>query len=368
MKFALDDEQQLVVSTIRKFVDKEMAAWAGDADRDGTPPTRLLATAGEIGFLVDAVPASADGLLEDDYSHLLRALRSVELGRGCSAMAALLECNVEPCLAATTWGTDQLKQELFASITAGGLATTAYDARQRLSVRADGGGARVSGRLGPVPALAGASHLLLIAGGDTPVVAIMPTETATVEPVVPSGWRCARWASLLCDDVAVPASHVLATGDEAVAASATILAWYRTNLAARAIGVAIAAMKHAERYGEERIQFGQPIGTFQSLARLRDASETAAAAGRLLVLEAAWQLDTGHAAAADTASRARDFASNVVSRATIDAVQMYGGYGFVNDYPVEKLMRDARAYEVLAGNEGLQRVLTQTASAAAEVR
>ena len=118
-------------------------------------------------------------------------------------------------------------------------------------------------------------------------------------------------------------------------------------------------MEHAESYAKERVQFGQPIGNFESLIRLRDDAMTTAAAARLLALHAAWQLDRGLPAAADTASRARVIAGDAVTRATIDAVQIFGGYGFVNDYPVEKLMRDARAFEALHGDERLGRVLAQ---------
>lgn len=356
MNFALDDDQRLIVSTIRRFVDAEIAAAAADADRNAAAPDKLLATAGEIGFLIDAVPADADGLLEDEYSHLVRALRGIELGRGCSAMAALLEANVEPALAVGRWGSDAARAELFESLTAGGLATLAHDTTGSLTVRRAGDGLTISGQLGPVPVLEGASHLLLIARTDGErAVALVPTASFTTEAVTPSGWRCARWARAAFDDVAVPATHVLADDT----AADTILAWHRTSLAARAIGVSIASMAHAAQYGEERVQFGQPIGTFESLIRLRDRNETATAAGRLLALEAAWQLDRGSANAHDTASRARDFAADVVARATIDGVQIFGGYGFVNDYPVEKLMRDARAYDVLIGNEGLDRVLAR---------
>nr|MBA3538952.1 acyl-CoA dehydrogenase [Deltaproteobacteria bacterium] len=143
---------------------------------------------------------------------------------------------------------------------------------------------------------------------------------------------------------------------------AQVLAWARTSLAARAVGVAIAAMDHAERYAAERVQFGQPIGTFESLIRLRDDALTNATAARLLVLNAGWALDQGHADAGELASRARVLAGDVVARSTIDAVQIFGGYGFVNDYPVEKLMRDARAFEALHGDERLGRVLRQKES------
>jgi alkylation response protein AidB-like acyl-CoA dehydrogenase len=124
-------------------------------------------------------------------------------------------------------------------------------------------------------------------------------------------------------------------------------------------------MEHAARYATERVQFGQPIGTFESIIRLRDDAETGAAAARLLALHAAWLLDRGdrdRRAALDTASRARVLAGDVVARATVDAVQIFGGYGFVNDYPVEKLMRDARAFEALLGDERMDRVLAIKAS------
>jgi acyl-CoA dehydrogenase len=111
------------------------------------------------------------------------------------------------------------------------------------------------------------------------------------------------------------------------------------------------------------VQFGQPIGTFEALIRLRDDAETGAAAARLMALWAAWAIDSKAANAADAASRARVLAGAVVARATIDAVQIFGGYGFVNDYPVEKLMRDARAFEVLLGDERLDRVLARKAVA-----
>jgi alkylation response protein AidB-like acyl-CoA dehydrogenase len=136
-----------------------------------------------------------------------------------------------------------------------------------------------------------------------------------------------------------------------------VLTWARASLAARAAGVATAAMEYAEHYAAERIQFGQPIGKFESLIRLRDDAQTSAGAAKLCALHAAWAIDKGLASANDLASRARVLAGDTVAKSTIDAVQIFGGYGFVNDYPVEKLMRDARAFEALYGDERLGRVL-----------
>jgi len=360
MDFALDQDQQLIVETVRRFADRDLRAWAADADRAGTAPDRLAHVAGELGFFLDAVPADAGGLLEGPYSHATRALRGHELGRGCAALAALLECNVEPALATSQWGTAAAKQALFASLTSGGLATFVHDSRHTLAVVAEGDAVRISGKLGPAPALATASHVL-VATKD--LLALVSTDGMRREAITPSGWRAAKWATATLESHKVAADFVLARGAAATDATAEVLAWARTSLAARAVGVAVGAMEHAEKYAKERVQFGQPIGTFESLIRLRDDALTNAAAARLLALHAAWQLDTKHVGAPDTASRARVIAGDVVTRATIDAVQIFGGYGFVNDYPVEKLMRDARAFEALHGDERLGRVLAQKAVA-----
>ena len=354
MDFQLDDEQALIVQTLRRFAERDLRAWAADADRAGEPPGRLAAAGAELGLFLDAVPADAGGLLDGPYSHLARALRGFELGRGCAALAALLEANVEPALAVARWGSPAAQQALLPALAAGGLAALAHDSRGALELTQAGGQLRVTGKLGPVPALAAASHVLVVAPD---ALLLLPTEPLPRTPIAPSGWRAARWATAQLDAHPVPEELVLARGEDARRAGAEILAWARVSLAARAAGVATAAMEHAAAYAAERIQFGQPIGTFESLIRLRDDAQTATLAARLFALQAAWALDRQLPEAADLASRARVLAGDAVARATIDAVQIYGGYGFVNDFPVEKLMRDARAFEALHGDERLGRVL-----------
>jgi butyryl-CoA dehydrogenase len=354
MDFQLDDEQDLIAQTVRRFADRDLRAWAADADRAGAPPERLAAAGAELGFFVDAVPADAGGMLEGAYSHTARALRGFELGRGCAALGALLETNVEPALAVGAWGSAAAKRALFPALASGGLAALAHDSRGALEVTEAGGELRVTGKLGPVPALAAAGHVLVVARD---LVFLAPTDGMARTPMTPSGWRAARWATAQLDAHRVPADLVLARGEAARRAGTGVLAWARASLAARAAGVAAIAMEHAGAYARERVQYGQPIGTFESLIRLRDDAQTMTIAARLLALHAGWALDRGLPEAPDLASRARVLAGDVVARATIAAIQTYGGYGFVNDFPVEKLMRDARAFEALHGDERLGRVL-----------
>ena len=354
MDFRLDDEQEMIVQTVRRFVERDLRGWAADADRTGAPPDRLYAAGAELGCFVDAVPAASGGLLDGSYSHITRALRGFELGRGCAGLAALLETNVEPALAVSAWGSAAAKQSLFGSLGAGGLACFVHDSRGTLTLADVGGELRVSGKLGPVPALATASHVLVAAPG---ALFLLATEDIARQPITPSGWRAARWATATLDAHPVAADFVLARGAHAAAASAEVLSWIRTSLSARAAGVATGAMEHADRYARERVQFGQPIAQFESLIRLRDDALTGAAAARLMALHAAWALDARAAAAPDAASRARVLAGDVVARATVDAVQIFGGYGYTKEYPVEKLMRDAKLLQIYEGTSQIQRIV-----------
>jgi alkylation response protein AidB-like acyl-CoA dehydrogenase len=346
MNFALDDDQQLIVETVRRFAERDLRGWSAEADRAGAAPDRLATVGGDLGFFTDAVPADAGGMLEGAYSHATRALRGYELGRGCAALAALLETNVEPALAVGKWGSAAAKSALFASLTSGGLAAFAHDSRGLVTLDGD----RITGKIGPVPALARAKHVV-IALSNALVLATPEGVTA----MTPSGWRAGAWATATFAGAQV---EVLSRD---AAAIAEVLSWARVSLAARAAGVASVAMDHADAYAKERIQFGQAIGTFESLIRLRDDAQTAAHAAKIVAIHAAWAIDTHQQNAADLASRARVIGGDTVARATIDAVQIFGGYGFVNDYPVEKLMRDARAFEALHGDERLGRVLAQKA-------
>ncbi|MGE0550737.1 MAG: acyl-CoA dehydrogenase family protein [Kofleriaceae bacterium] len=360
MQFALDSEQDLTVQTLRRFADRDLRSWAADADRAAAPPAKLAATAGDLGFMLDAVPSEAGGLLDGDYSHLTRVLRGYELGRGCAALAALLETNVEPALAVATWGSDAAKRSLFGALSSGGYAALYHDSRGQLQLTSEGSDLCITGKLGPCPALGVASHVV-IATGDA-LVLLPITSDIQRTAIAPSGWRAAQWGTANLDATKLSGDFVLARGDAARQAVTDVLSWARVSLAARAAGVAAAAMEHAQSYAAERIQFGQPIGTFESIIRLRDDAQTQTAAARLFALHAAWAIDQRRPDAADLASRARVLANDAVSRATIDAVQIYGGYGFVNDFPVEKLMRDARAFEALHGDERLSRVLAAKAS------
>jgi acyl-CoA dehydrogenase len=130
----------------------------------------------------------------------------------------------------------------------------------------------------------------------------------------------------------------------------------RTLIGAGAVGVAQAAYEYAYDYAQEREQFGQPIGRFQSIAFMLADMTTAIEAARLLVWKAAWLYDQSQPCTKES-SMAKAFAADVAMRVTTDAVQILGGYGYMREYPVEKWMRDAKIMQIYEGTAQIQRLI-----------
>jgi alkylation response protein AidB-like acyl-CoA dehydrogenase len=347
MQFELTQDEALVSETFRRFADRGMRPAAADADREARIPAPLLQQAVDLGFFADAVVERAGGFLEGAYSHRSRALRGLHLGWGCPAMAEVFERGVElALLLAEVGGFDEVLADL---ATPDGTAVLVRN-DGRLGVLVDGAEARVLGVLPAVPGAAlskwlaiastepGAEGLFLVSLADT------ERQDATAEAWKASGAQRIGLGGVAARVVTTDVERVTRLLDEA-----------KVSLAARAVGAARAAIEFAEAYGRDRVQFDQPIGEFEALRELVDASRVNIEAAEALVLRAAAELDA-RTGPAPLASMARRFASDVVRRAAVDAVQIYGGYGYVNDYPVEKLMRDATAFAVRFGSESFERV------------
>src|SRR5690606_16582955 len=130
-----------------------------------------------------------------------------ELGRGCAALAALLESNVEPALAVARWGSAEMQHQIFSELNSGALLAMTHDNRGLLDVRDDGKSKTLRGTTAPVPGAALASHLLVLAGdqGGAQVIALLPKGSATVAPIECSGWRAGAWASWTFADAVIEA-------------------------------------------------------------------------------------------------------------------------------------------------------------------
>jgi alkylation response protein AidB-like acyl-CoA dehydrogenase len=170
------------------------------------------------------------------------------------------------------------------------------------------------------------------------------------------GLRASNTCSVYFQELALPADHLVGGAGSGYGYALGALDGGRLGVAAQACGIARAALEHATRYARERRQFGRAIGEQQAIQFKLAEMATQLAAAQALVHEAARRRDAGEPLRA-WASRAKLFASEMAMRVTTDAVQVFGGYGYMRDYPVERLMRDAKVTSIYEGTSEVQRIV-----------
>ena len=170
------------------------------------------------------------------------------------------------------------------------------------------------------------------------------------------GQRATDTAALSFEDVRVPAENRLGGEGDGWKIAMQTLDGTRPGTAAGAVGVARAAFEHACAYARTRVTFGQPIAMHQGISFLIADAATEIEAARLLVWKSAWLIDQGRRATLES-SHAKRFAADACMKITTDAVQIFGGYGYMREYPVEKLMRDAKLYQIYEGTSQIQRLV-----------
>jgi acyl-CoA dehydrogenase len=170
------------------------------------------------------------------------------------------------------------------------------------------------------------------------------------------GQRATDTSALAFQDVRVPVENRLGEEGEGFKIAMKTLDFTRPGTAAGAVGVAQAAYDYAVDYAKTRVQFGQPIAMNQGVSFLVADMATEIEAARLLVWQAAWLADQGKRATLQS-SFAKRFSADTAMKVTTDAVQIFGGYGYIKEYPVEKLMRDAKLFQIYEGTSQIQRLV-----------
>lgn len=353
MDFRLNDDQRMLYDSVKRFANQVVRTAAPHLDLEAKMDANLFKAATELGLPLDALPAAHGGYLEGPFSHLSRALRDDQLGNACAGVAHQLESITDIALAIGS-GNEKTQAKWFKHIAGQAYATGAIlGTNDSFTATANSGGYLVSGSQSAV-LLAESAHVWLIkatAAGKTVLLLLAGksggAETFTISS---TGWRACDMADVNLADIKVDADDVLAEGAEADAIWETLLDGARLSVAARGVGVAQAAVDFAQQYANDRVQFQRPIAKFQAIAQMLEESKSAIAAARLLVQHTASRLDSGEKLSTDIRN-VKAHVSRVLTRATIDAVQVLGGYGFVNDYPVEKYYRDARVFEAIYGRD-----------------
>ncbi|HLV16641.1 MAG TPA: acyl-CoA dehydrogenase family protein [Pseudomonas sp.] len=371
MDFEPSDEQRLLIDSARAFASHELAPHAADWDREHHFPVEVLRRAASQGYLALYLDAADGGL---GLSRLSASLIFEQLAAGCVATAAYMTIHnmvgwVLASFAAPTlkaaWLPRLISGELLASYCLTEPQVGSDAAHLQTRARRDGGHYLLSGSKCFISG-AGATQLLLVMA-RTGEAGARGISCFLVEADAPGirygrneikmGWRAQPTRTIHFDNVRVPAGQLVGTEGQGFSYAMRALDGGRINIASCSLGAAQAALEQTCRYLGERQQFGRPLADFQALQfRLADML-TALVASRQMVRLAADRLDRGHPEAGLYCAMAKRFATDQCFELCNQALQLHGGYGYLNDYPLERWVRDTRVHQILEGTNEIMRVI-----------
>src|SRR5215216_3099111 len=368
--FTLTDEQRALREMAHDFAVKEIRPVAWEYDRDGTWPDEVLRKAWELGLMNMHTPEEYGG---PGASYLEGALVEEELSWGCSGIATSISANGLASAPLGVAASEELKKTYL------GMLAEEYKLASFCLTEPDAG-SDVSGmrttavRKGDKYVINGSKCFITNGGyADWYTVyaktdkeaghrgiscfVVPKDDTVTVDKKEDKmGQRASNTATITFNETEVPEATLLGEENHGFKLAMMTLDRTRPGVAAMAVGIARAALEFASDYSKERVQFGVPIAMHQAVAFMIDDMATKVEASRLLVWQSAVLLDQGKRNTL-AASHAKRFAADSAMEVTTDAVQVYGGYGFIKEYPVEKLMRDAKIMQLYEGTSQIQRLV-----------
>ncbi|MGW9131748.1 acyl-CoA dehydrogenase family protein [Streptomyces sp. NPDC055681] len=372
MNLELSEEQEAVRQLAKDFVAREITPHVVEWDRAENVDRSIVKKLGSLGFLGLTVPEEYGG---SDGDHLAYCLVTEELGRGDSSVRGIVSVSLG-LVAKTiaTWGDEEQKRQWLPGLTAGeaigcfGLTEpgTGSDAGN-LTTKAvrEGDAYVINGTKMFITNGTWADVVLLFARtGDTPghkgiSAFLVPTDTPgltrrTIHGKL--GLRGQATAEVVLEDVRLPATTLLGPEGKGFSIAMSALAKGRMSVAAGCVGIAQAALDAAVGYAGEREQFGKSIASYQLVQELISDIAVDVDAARLLTWRVADLIDRGQDFAT-AASKAKLFASEAAVRAANNALQVFGGYGYIDEYPVGKLLRDARVMTLYEGTSQIQKLI-----------
>jgi butyryl-CoA dehydrogenase len=372
MDLELSEEQLLIQKTAREFAKSEVAPQAAKNDREHRFPADLVKRMAELGFLGMAVPETWGGAGMDTVAYVL-ALE--EISRACASTGVIMSVNNSlVCDPVWKFGTDKQKQEWLVPLARGQkLGCYALSepeagsdaANQRTIATRDGAGWVVSGTKNFITNGPNADVVVLFTNsepgrghkGITAFLVPMDAKGLARGPADKKlGIRASQSCQLFLEEVRLGAEHVLGEPGEGFKVAMHTLDGGRIGIAAQALGISRACLEESIGYAKTRKTFGTPIANHQAIQwKIADMAADLDAA-RLLTWRAATLKDKGARHTAES-SMAKLFASDVANRAAREAVQVFGGYGYLEDYPVERLLRDAKITEIYEGTSEIQRLV-----------
>ncbi|MDR5796957.1 acyl-CoA dehydrogenase family protein [Caballeronia sp. LZ008] len=368
----LTEEQRMIRDAARQFATEVLAPNAGQWDKDGAIPDAVVRQLGELGLLGMIVPAELGGTFSDYTAY---ALAMEEIAAGCASCATMMSVhNSVGCGPILAYGTDAQKAEWLPKLASGEVIGAfcltepqAGSEANNLRVRAveKDGKWVISGSKQFVTngKRAGVAIVFAVTDPDQGKrglsAFIVPTDTPGFNVGAPEhklGIRASDTCPINFDDCAIPAANLLGKRGEGLKIALSNLEGGRIGIAAQALGIARAAFDAARAYAKERVQFGKPIQEHQSVANMLADMQTQINAARLLIHHAA-RMRTEGVPCLSEASQAKLYASEMAERVCSDAIQIHGGYGYLQDYPVERHYRDARITQIYEGTSEVQRMV-----------
>jgi butyryl-CoA dehydrogenase len=372
MDFELTDEQRLIRETARAFTDNEIVERARENDRNEHFDLELIAKLADQGYLGAIVPREYGGA-ELDY--LTYALIVEEVGRGCSAMRTVISVQTSlVCSSILRWGTEEQKQRYLPKLCSGewlgcfGLTepdTGSDAANQKTRATKVDGGWRINGAKMWI-SMGDYAKLALIFAQTDPEKAHRGLACFLVETDQPGfqpqpihhkmGLRGSDSAAISLDDVEVADDALLGEVGDGFKVAMTALDSGRYSVAAGCVGICQGSLEASVRYSKERIQFGRPIASFQLVQEMISDIAVQTDAARMLVWRAGHLKDTGKPSTTET-SMAKLFATEAAVQCANTAIQVHGGSGYVDDYPVERYFRDVRVTTLYEGTSQIQKLI-----------
>jgi acyl-CoA dehydrogenase len=368
--FTLTDEQKNLRELAHDFAEKEIRPVAWEYDKEGTWPADVFQKAHDVGLMNTHVPEEYGG---PGLSYLDGCLIEEELSWGCSGITTSLGANGLAAAPVILAGSEEVKKQYlgmlteelkYASfcLTEPGAGSDVSSMRTRAVRKGDK--YVITGQKCFITNGSHADWYTVYAKTDPDAghrgisAFVVPRdETVIIDKKEDKlGQRASNTATVTFNETEIPADHILGEENKGFKIAMMTLDRTRPGVAAMATGIARAALEFATEYSKERVQFGVPIAMHQAIQFMIADMATKVHLSRLATWQSAVLLDNGQRNTIES-SHAKRFAADSAMEVTTDAVQVYGGYGFIKEYPVEKLMRDAKIMQLYEGTSQIQRLV-----------
>ena len=372
MDYELSEDQAAFRDVARQFSDRQLAPNAADWDANKTFPKDVIKAAGDLGFCGLYCPESAGGL---GLSRLDSSIILEQLSMGCTSTTAFISIHNMATWMLTAFGSTELVEAIAPGLIAGeqlasycltepGAGSDAASLRTQAVV--DGDDYIINGSKMFISGAGDTDYLvtMLRTGGPGPKgisCVVIPSVTEGIQfghNLHKLGWNSQPTREIVFDNVRVPIGHRLGEEGDGFKIAMKGLDGGRINIGTCSVGTAQAALNRAKSYMSERQQFGEPLSNFQALQfKLADMA-TELVAARQMIRMAASRVDAGHSEATVYAAMAKQFATDVGFKVCNEALQIHGGYGYMQEYPLERHIRDTRVHQILEGTNEIMRVIT----------